>query len=226
MYMRSLVQEKEQAISLRKKGQTYKEILDIVKVSKSSLSSWLKDLPLTKDEKSYLRSRTDSNISRGRINTASSLRNRRLAREKVQYQEAKLTFHKNITDPLFFVGVSLYWAEGGKRTSQWQFVNSDENMQKVMLKWLEKFIKIETRDVFFRLYVHKAYRDSGYEKWWAKTLGVSERQLLKTIIKPSGLGIKKRPNYKGCLRLEVRSSKALLNKMRFWEQMLVEYYTA
>jgi len=103
-------------------------------------------------------------------------------------------------------------------------MNSDAAMQILMIKWLVVYMSIEKKDLRFRLYVHKAYQSEECDSWWAKKLQVPQSQFLKTIIKSSGLGVKKRPNYHGCLRIEVRSSKSLLNKMRFWQKMLVEFY--
>jgi len=223
--MRSLVQEKEMAITLRKQGHTYKEILAVVPVAKSSLSLWLKNLPLTKAEKIALKDRKNSNISRGRIKVAGILHTRRLEREKNQLIEARAIFATYKNNPLFHTGIALYWAEGGKRTDQWQFMNSDAAMQNIMLMWLDKFLLLSRDNIRFRLYVHKAYVSENCEVWWQEILKVNQAQFLKTIIKPSGLGVKKRPNYKGCLRVEVRSSKALLNQMRFWQKMIVEFYT-
>jgi hypothetical protein len=222
--MKKLVQEKEKAIKLRQKGHTYKEILQEVDVAKSSLSLWLKDLSLTKKEKTALKYRKNANISRGRIKAAGVIHTKRLEREKSQYQSAKLLFQSNKDNPLFHTGLALYWAEGGKRTSQWQFMNSDADMQNVMLLWLEKFLNIQRSDVKFRLYAHKPYLSENLEDWWGKKLNLEPTQFLTTIIKPTGLGLKKRPNYKGCLRIEVRKSKAILNQMRFWQRMIVEYY--
>lgn len=221
--MKPLVHQKEQAILLRKKGYTYNEILVHVPVAKSSLSLWLKDLPLTKVEKNSLKHRRTSQISHGRIKAAGVLYQKRLLREKEQLQEAKVLFSKYHNKPLFHVGIALYWAEGGKRTNTWQFMNSDEAMQRVMISWLTSFVGINKDDLRFRLYIHKVYQSENCEHWWAESLNVSPEQFLKTIIKPSNRGVKKRPNYKGCLRIEVRNSKPLLNKMRFWQKMLVEF---
>lgn len=223
--MKLLVQEKAKAIALRKKGYTYKEIMMDVAVAKSSLSLWLKDLPLTREEKYALKERKDSQISKGRIKVAGILRTRRLAREKEQYKESLETFNIFKGNPLFHTGIALYWAEGGKRTDQWQFMNSDAEMQRIMILWLVTFAGIQKEDLRFRLYVHKAYKSENCLEWWAVSLQVSSNQFLKTVTKPSGLGVKKRPNYRGCLRIEVRTSKPLLNKMRFWQKMLVEFYT-
>ncbi|MEX2340855.1 MAG: hypothetical protein WD605_00865 [Candidatus Paceibacterota bacterium] len=221
--MKALVHEKEKAIKLRKRGYSYKEILAQVPVAKSSLSLWLADLPLTKSEKLVLKDRKNTNITRGRIKAASELRRRRLERETVWLQEAKYTFEKYKNDPYFNVGLALYWAEGAKRVNQWSFSNSDEDMILVVLQWLHKYALIRPEDIFFRLYIHKPYAHENCEGWWTEKLQVPSSQFVKTIYKPTGFGVKKRPAYKGCIKIEVRRSKNLLCKMRFWQKMLVEY---
>lgn len=223
--MKALVQEKELAIKLRRQGSSYKEILAQVPVAKSSLSLWLKDLPLTDSEKSVLKKRTDSNITHGRIKAAAANQQRRLDREKIWFEEAKNAFviHKN--DPFFHSGVSLYWAEGAKRSDTFQFTNSDVDMIKVMISWLEKFTVYERQEIRYRLYIHKFYAHEDCEQWWAKKLGVSHHQFKKTVYKPTDVGIKKRPAYKGCLRIEVPKSTQLLCKMKFWANLLVEHYS-
>jgi hypothetical protein len=222
--MKALVQYRRKAIVLRQKGYTYKEILEVVPVAKSSLSLWLKDLPLTKSEKIALKNRKSAGISRGRIKVAGILHTRRLVREKEQLIEARDVFKKYSNEPLFYIGIALYWAEGSKRTGQWQFMNSDEEMQALMIQWLVTYADVKRADLRFRLYVHKAYQSEECDLWWAEKLQVHRSQFLKTIVKPSGLGVKKRPDYRGCLRIEVRSSKSILNKMRFWQKMMVEFY--
>lgn len=223
--MRALVHEKERAIALRKKGCSYKEILRQVPVAKSSLSLWLAALPLTRDEKRALKERKDANITHGRIKAASELRKRRLEREAIWFHEALQTFNLHRHDPFFSIGLSLYWAEGAKRVNQWSFMSSDEEMIALMILWLSKYADIAKADLFFRLYLHKPYAHENCEDWWAASLKVNRGQFVKTVYKPTQLGIKKRPNYKGCLKIEVRRSKGLLCKMKFWQKMLVEHYS-
>ena len=222
--MRALVQEKNKAIKLRKQGLSYQEILREVPVAKSSLSLWLKDLPLTKSEKQVLKKRKNKNITRGRIKAAAELRKRRLEREAVWFEEAREIFERHNNEPLFHTGVALYWAEGAKRVTQWSFSNSDEAMNLIVIEWLGRYCGIRKQDLFFRLYIHKPYAHENCEGWWQQKLQVLPQQFMTTIYKPTQLGVKKRPNYKGCLKIEVRKSKHLLCKMRFWQTMLVEYY--
>ncbi len=223
-YMKALVHEMEKAISLRKKGLTYNEILKQVPVAKSSLSLWLKDLPLTKAEKHLLKKRKDSNISLGRIRSASANRQNKINKDKLLLEVARVEFDKYKVDPLFHAGVALYWAEGAKRNNMFHFMNSDSKMIVVIIRWLELFTEYKREDLGYRLYIHQPFIRDNWEVWWQKQLQVSPAQFKKTIIKPSGLGIKKRPNYKGCIRLEVPRSVGLLTKMKYWIRMLVEYH--
>lgn len=222
--MKALVQEKEKAIELRKKGYSYRDILKEIPVAKSSLSVWLKDLPLTSDEKQSLKKRTDANISKGRIRAVAARRQGKLQREKELWNEAHEEFHRYLSEPLFLTGVTLYWAEGAKRNSTFLFVNSDVEMIEVMVRWIERFAGYRRDMLGYRLYIHAPYAHERCEERWANTLNVSVDNFKKTIYKPSGLGVKKRPQYQGCLRIEVPRSTQLLQKMKFWQNMLVEYY--
>jgi hypothetical protein len=223
--MKALVDMRAQARLLRKQGLTYQEILRQLPVAKSSLSLWLKDFPLTNAEKHLLKKRKDSNISIGRIRSAASNRQHKIDKDKIFRQEAKLLFENNKDNTLFHTGIALYWAEGAKRNDMFHFMNSDSDMINVLISWLENFTEYKRSDLGFRLYIHKPFIRDNWEMWWQKQLHISSTQFKKTIIKPSGLGIKKRPNYKGCIRLEVPRSVHLLTKMKFLMNLLVEYHS-
>lgn len=223
--MKPLVQEKERAVFLRRKGLSYRDILKEIPVAKSTLSSWLKDLPLTKQEKVFLKHRQKDNLDKGRVKSATALRLNRLRREKVLYSEALGEFNSYISDPFFQIGVCLYWSEGTKRDSYFSFCNSDPDMMKMFKSWILKFLPVSESDFSARLYVHKPYIHEDCENFWSKTMDIPISQFGKTIIKPSRLVVKKRPNYKGCLRLTLRRSKNHLLKTIFWKNMLIEYYS-
>ncbi len=224
-YMKSLVREKEKAVTLRKKGLSYKEILQQVPVAKSSLSLWLKDLPLTKAEKDALRNRQDSNISHGRIKAAAAHRQNRLAREQAQLPRILREFAAHIMDPLFQLGIGLYWAEGAKNSGTVMFTNTDPEMVEIMLCWFEKFTAYTRNDLRYRLYVHKPYAHEHCEIWWARQLKVPISTFTPVSYKPTSKGIKVRKNYHGCLRVEVPKSTSLLLVLKIWTQLLVEYHT-
>lgn len=198
---------------------SYRDILKKVPVAKSTLSQWLRDLPLTKQEKAYLKSRTDSSITRGRIKAAAAHRASRIEREKADQAQAEIEFERFSKDPFFLVGVALYWAEGAKRSSGFEFVNSDDEMISLMVKWVEMFLSIPRVQQKARLYIHKPYAHENLEKKWAALLEIPLGNFQKTIYKPTGLLVKKRPQYKGCLRLEIGRVR-FMRKMQYWQNLL------
>lgn len=177
------VQEKNKAIELRHRGMSYKDILNVLTVSKSSLSLWLKDLPLTEEEKVLLRHRKDSNISRGRIKSATANRKNRLLREKEQFLLAQEEFDIFKVNPLFLTGIGLYWAEGSKRDNTFQFTNSDPEMITFMIRWCTKYLGISVQFVACHLYLHQPYAHEHCEEYWAKTSGIPLENFRKTVYK-------------------------------------------
>ena len=201
---------------------SYRDILNVLAVSKSSLSLWLKDLPFTVEEKILLKHRKDSNISRGRIKAATANRRNRLSREKEEFLKANSNFQVFKDDPLFFVGIGLYWAEGSKRDTTFQFTNSDPEMVSLMLRWCTKYLEVSLKDVACNLYLHKPYSHENCEDYWARTCGIPLENFRKTIYKPTSLGFKRRPNYKGCLRFRLSGIRYLW-RMKFLQKMLVSH---
>lgn len=221
--MRALVHEREKALALRRAGYSYSEIVQKTGVSKSSLSLWLRDAPLTRAERLVLKERSNANILRGRIRAGSELRLRRLEREQSILKDATAEFLKHRKDPWFVMGVALYWAEGAKRNSGFSFVNSDPDMVESMVRWINDFLGVEPTYIKARLYIHKPYAHERLESFWSQRTHIPLENFFKTIYKPTFLLIKKRPNYKGCLRLEL-GQRAMLLKMLFWQNMLIKHY--
>lgn len=222
--MKALVQEKERAIELRKKGLSYKDIQKEVKVAKSSLSLWLKDTPLTQKEKAALKNRLDSNISRGRIKASASNRAKRLEREKARLPLIQKEFISFSSETLFHLGVGLYWAEGAKNSGTVMFINTDVEMVRVILSWIERYTEYNRSMLRYRLYIHKPYAHENCEGKWAEALHVSLTNFTKTSYKPTNKGVKYRKNYQGCMRVEVPKSTHLLHKLKIWTDLMVEYH--
>ena len=216
-------EEFKQALDLRKQGKSYNEILESVAVAKSTLSLWLKDLPLTADEERYLKTRTDRNISRGRTKAASELRKNRIKREKAVYLIANQEFKKFATDAKFLLGVMLYWAEGSSKHPMFQFTNSNPILVEFMYGWIKTYINCEQEfQIRPRLYIHKAYAGEDCERFWANLLGLEKSEFAKTVYKPSFREYKKNPNYKGCLRLDV-SGVNNYRRVMAWKKCLGQY---
>lgn len=222
--MISSVQDRNKAIELRKRGWTYNEIQRELSVAKSSLSLWFKDLHLTEREMDQLRSRKDSNRGRGRAKAAASNRANRLERQKILISQSEHEFLKRRWDPLFLVGVALYWSQGVKTASSVQFVSSDPEMVKTFVMWLEKFENAPRINLAYRLFIHTPYYPGECENFWSKHLNISLSCFKKTIYKQTSHPIKPKSDYKGALKVIIPKSTVLLLKMRVWQNMLASTY--
>ncbi|MCK9351349.1 MAG: hypothetical protein WCT49_00350 [Candidatus Paceibacterota bacterium] len=222
--MKSKVSEKMKVIELRKQGLSYKEILEIVPVAKSSLSGWLTNLDLTDEQISALKKRAVDGRTLGVFNAVISNRNRRIAREASIFKIAKIEFEKFKDDPFFVLGVSLYWAEGTKKFSEFQFINSDPQMIKIMVRWIKEYMGFSKESLKIRLFIHQPYADEKCEEFWSDILGIPSNTFYKTIYKQTPHNVKKNPKYKGCLRIGIGKIENL-RKVLAWQRLLCDYYS-
>ena len=219
--MKSRLEEKYKAIELRKKGLSYKDIMREVKVSKSSLSGWFKLVELSPEEEKQLEIRAVQNSGQGRERASISNRKKRIERENIAKLEAQKIFEKYENDPNFILGVGLYWAEGSKRTSVFQFMNSDPQMILFMIYWVKNYLKISQKNTSLRIHTHEDFRPENYEKFWSELTKIPLTQFQKTIYKPNLHGIfKKNLSYKGCARLEVSGGIKILRILLYLKECL------
>ena len=108
--MKAKLLQKKEVIELREKGYSYKEIREKVKVSKSSLSLWLKGVYLTNAQKERLIKKRLNGARKGSL-----FRNRT---KQIIRKEINNKAKKEITDisqkEMYHLGAMLYWAEGAK----------------------------------------------------------------------------------------------------------------
>ena len=213
--MKARLEDKYRAISLRKKGFTYRDIMKEIPVSKSLLSGWFRFLELSPEEESQLKERAQTNRDNGKSRSIVSNRAKRATREKIAFKEARELFEIFKEDSQFILGVGLFWAEGSKRTSSLQFVNSDSKMIKFMISWFKKYLQISEDRISLRIFTHADFKLEKYEDFWQNELELSPSQLKKTCYKPNTRhGIfKKNPSYKGCARIEISKGMSDLRKI-------------
>ncbi|MDP2668524.1 MAG: helix-turn-helix domain-containing protein [bacterium] len=177
------IKEKQKAIGLRRAGKSYSQIKQLVGVSKSTLSYWLKDMPLPDDKMRILRDWNENRIEKFR----NTMRQKREARLTKIYSEEKINILPLSERELFLAGLFLYWGEGGK-TAEARLVISNTNpaVIKFFIRWLSIF-KVPKEKL--RIYVH-LYKDMNIKKelnFWAKTLGIPLQQFQKPYIKNSAM---------------------------------------
>ena len=220
--MKLRLEDKLKAIELRLQGKTYKQIQsEIPNLSKSTLSGWLKNLQLTKEQERQLKRNIQKSCYNARVKAAWTKRKKKENRVRKIILSAEKEYHVLKKNPLFLIGLALYWAEGTKKQQSFQFTNSDPSTIKIMLQWLEKFCGISKSEVKIRVYIHKVYAYEHCEAFWSKITGIPINKFQKTIYKPTPHKVKKNLHYKGCVQLRVLKTE-LFWKVVGWIQALIK----
>jgi transcriptional regulator with XRE-family HTH domain len=178
--------QRELAIELRlthKLG--YKAIAERVKVSKSTLSRWLEDLPLTDERVLELRREAWSRGEAGREKFRETMRAKRDKREHEIYLKQKKKLSRISNQSLFISGLMLYASEGDKKSrAEIAFSNTDSVMVLFFARWLEEFLGIERSRLRIQLHLYENMNVHAEEVFWKKQLGMKQSQLCKSQIRP------------------------------------------
>jgi len=176
--------EHQKAVALRKLGKSYREIRNVLRVSKGTLSLWLKDYPLSNKRIRALRDWNEERIEHYR----ETRRKRREETLFLVYKKERINIGRLSKRDIFIGGLFLYWGEGGKtKTSELSLSNTDPAVIKAFIFWLSRSFGIEKDKITIRL---RLYRDMNIAKetdLWAKTLDIDRRYFKKPYIKNSAL---------------------------------------
>lgn len=220
--MRTKTEERKRAIKLRKNGYSYSEILKEIPVAKSTLSSWLRSVGLSKRQRQRLTEKKLAAALRG----AKAKKDYRLAITKEIKQKAKNKIGQLSDRELWLIGIALYWAEGTKQkennvSQEVKFSNSDPAMIKVFLKWLRDICKVSNSDINFRIALHETAKNRvrKVRKYWSDITGFSIDNFQKIDWKKHRVNTKRKnigEKYFGVLHIYIRKSTNLNRKIEGW----------
>jgi len=174
------VEEKAKAREFRKEGKSIREITRLLNVAKSSVSVWVRDIKLTKEQELNLIERNNGNS--GPYIGSSANKEKNLEIRKKYQEEGKIEARKK--EWLFVAGCMLYWGEGSKRRNTVGLANSDPYLLKLFLKFLYNYfdVKKEEISVFLQYHVDDGQTNEYYENFWLKELNLTKENLCKSNI--------------------------------------------
>lgn len=167
---------KQQAIILRKAGNSYAMIHSKIAIPKSTLSNWLSRIPFYPNEELSKRI--------GRAKVKSAMYRHRLKMEDIEERRREAAREVGILSDrdIFMLGIGIYIGEGSKAIEEVRIVNSNPAVIRIGACWLRKFCLI--RDEHIRMTIH-AYPDTDIPKslrFWSKQTKIPLTQFGKTII--------------------------------------------
>jgi hypothetical protein len=207
--MKIKAQEKENACILRSKGISINEIAKQLSVSKSSVSSWVRDISITEAQRALLKSNSsDASKSIRNLSWQTTCRNRRL-----EYQRAGIRLAEQLSDcPQFTGGCMLYWAEGAKDKNSAKLANTDKYLMKCWWDFLQQYFGLCHKDVTIHIscYLGNGHTVSDVESYWLTILALPKSCLRKTMVvtkHPMSTGRRKNKHPYGVCSLNVNSTK-------------------
>src|SRR3954469_1755577 len=119
------------ARELRAQGASLRTIAGTVGAAQSTVSLWVRDIPLSDEQRAGLEA-ADPVAARRRTGQLAWSRITREARLAAQERGRKLA---RAGDPLHCAGCMLFWAEGSKRRNHVTFTNADSEMVRYFLRF-------------------------------------------------------------------------------------------
>jgi hypothetical protein len=208
------------ARNLREQGHDYDQIAAELRVSKSSVSLWVRDLPrppgLSYQE---CRRRAAEGVRRYWAVERSV---REAEREATRVTAAAQIGRLNDREVLI-AGAVAYWCEGSKnkpyrRIDRVSFVNSDPALITFFLRFLE-VARVAPEQLIFRVYVHESADAAAAERFWREVTHAQAGQFRRPTLKhhnPRTVRKNVGVDYHGCLRIDVRRSTNLYRKIEGW----------
>lgn len=173
-------EQKNQVIELRRQGMSLRDIAKVVRVSRSSISKWTRDIELTPEQVEYLNSR---NAANGYQTLGGQRMKEKHLNLRLKWREEGKKLVPPITsDHLFIIGCMLFWAEGSKERTSLRFCNSDVGMMQLWMRFLRECFNLTNEEISVTIHCHTIASEEirGIENYWLEKLSLPIDSLRKT----------------------------------------------
>lgn len=197
---------KNEALILRRKGFSFKEISDKLKISKSTASLWLRGVELSEIAKKRIHKlgvdgrNKGVDANRKKIESEDFLIEEKIKEDFDNFVYRKIDFK--------IACALLYWGEGTKHdeNSSVSFINSDPEMIKYFLHTLRNSFKIDEKKFRGLIHLHEYHDEKKQLKFWSSITRIPVKQFNKSYLKKN-TGKNKKIDYPGCLSIRYSDVK-------------------
>lgn len=212
--------QRTQAIELRKRGFTYREIAKIVDVSISTVSLWLSRETWSQN----IRETNQKRAARENGKRISLLNKARSNQHKKLYAEAErsaITEYKHYkTNPLFIAGLTLYMAEGDHAHPHLiRVASTNMEIHRVIIAFAEQFLGVSREKVRFWLLLHPDQDPLACTQMWSTHTGLPSSRFHKPQV-IQGKGTNRRLQYG--VGNTIIGSAVLKKKLLKWTELILQ----
>ena len=210
-----------QARSLRLKGYSIKELHQMLGVSKSSISEWVRDVKLSKKAQARL----IQNYTKGQIASQKSIQEK-TKQKNLEANRFAFSIVEQV-DPSCEMALLLcaliYQCEGSKNIrDSITFTNSDPYMIKTFLFLFRQGFVVDEKKFRVLMHLHRYHNEKTQKKFWSKIASIPIEQFNKTYLKPNNEKYKKE-GYQGCIQIRY-NDVVIGRKLQAIAKMFMERY--
>lgn len=209
--------EREFARRLRRSGRSVRAIAKQIKCSKSSISKWVRDIPLTVEQIERLKSNQD----KGRAKAANHPNSPKHVWAKIRKDITESAMEEISPNyslyMLKIIGSALYWAEGSKsEINMVNFSNSDPYMIGLMMQFFKRICKVPSSKFRGVVHIHPHLNRERARKFWSRISGIPPNQFHKTQIAVSRASKNKKDTLPlGTFRIVISDTR-LQSRIKGW----------
>lgn len=210
----SMKTKRDRAREMRKKGKSYGEISKELSVAKSTLSYWLKDILLSREQRSRFYTERIRKLAEGPCGSR--------ARRQKEVDHITATARSEVSGRLTreayrFFGAGLYWAEGSKGSSL-QVTNSDPALIYFMVHWFGEMFDVDPKTFFAKLNIYPQQDENELKRFWSELCGIPLARFGKTYVKPVSKNVKRNNLYYGTIQITVPKGSNMKWHIHGWVQ--------
>ena len=191
---------KERAIKLRKQGKSVRDIEKLLRIPRSTLSGWFKNIVLDKKYQVKLHRNWVNSLKKARKEAVKWHNHQKAERLRTaEIQALEILSQLNLKDrSVLELALSLlYLGEGFKAKGGTGMGNSDPLILEFFIKSLEKCFNIDVKKIKCELHLRADQNPVLIKQYWSKELSIPLENFTSVSIDKRTIGSSTYPSYNG-----------------------------
>ncbi len=200
---------------MRDAGYSYNLINKKLGISKSTLSSWFRELPFNPN------SLVTKRIKLGPLKSAQKRHNAKVA----EIQALRLSGAKELGSltrrDLWLLGLGLYIGEGAKNNELIRIINADPKVIKLAIYWFKKICGLTNDNITIAIHLYPDNNITDSLNFWEQVSGLPRKNFRKTQVdrRTNKTAIKKHKLPYGTAHLNIISGGNPLNGVQLYRKL-------